>query len=128
MGNGDLRYGREAEDLLGNLVEDFKKNLSRITRRLAHHERAETVDCRHVTNAFESMIRCGLDRTPWWKRPQLKITVSGALVGAALATPDVATLLSANPQYSTPLAWIGIICFSVAGLGVYVWGWLQNSL
>lgn len=129
MSQNDIRYGRKAEDRLKNYVESFKGNLSKITRRLARHERAETIDVRHVDNAYEALIRCGLDRLPFWQRPQLKITISGFLIAAALATPDFAPYLAGENQLlQNVLFWAGVIIFSTIAIGIYIWGWLQNRV
>jgi len=125
----DVRYGKESEQLVGDRVEEFKGNLSRVTRRFARHERAQTIDVRHVENAYEALVRCGLERMPWWQRPQMKLTLSGFFVAAALATPDFAPYFSnGNEKTQAILFWTGISVFSLCAVGMYVWGWLQNRI
>ncbi len=120
------RWGKEAGELSASMAADFKDNLRRITVRLATHERADTIDRRHVLNAHEALLRTGLDRTPWWKRPQLKSGAGGLLCAFSASIPDLVPLLQLQAQYVIPACYLGIGVCLVFGTFLLVWGWLNG--
>lgn len=123
------RWGNQAEELAAEYVESFQKNLRRITVRLAIHEEAETIDQRHVRKAHDSLVECGYDRLPSWKRPQAKITVAGFCLGLAIATPDLAPVLAFGHRTAeVVICWVGLLVFSVLALILYGMGWAQHRL
>lgn len=129
MSENNVRWGKEAEQFLKERIDTFKANMRRISIRLAKHERAETIDRRHVENCYEGLIRCGLDRTPWWERPQLKVTASAGFVGIALAMPDFAPHMSfGSVAVQEVIFWSGVSISLAMAVALYVWSWLQNRI
>lgn len=120
------RWGKEAEEKSAGFVADFKDNLRRITIRLAIHERADTIDERHVLNAHEALLRTGLDRTPWWKRSQLKTGAGGLLCAFSASVPDLVPLLQLPAPYVIPACYVGIGVCLVIGTFLLVSGWLDG--
>jgi hypothetical protein len=74
---------------LNDEVKEYKSHLRDIAIVLARRERSETVNLRHVEEAFGAAARIGLRRNPWWQRTELESTVGGLLVGFTFILPDV---------------------------------------
>ena len=127
----DVGWGRDAQDQADGTVEQFKADLRRIAIRLARHDRAETVDTKHVRSAFESLVRFGLESTPWWKRPQAKVTGAGLLLAFALAMPD--WYPQVRPEDWSKLVedvvfWTTTFVSTLLAVLLYVWAWCQNRM
>ena len=97
--------------------------------RFAHQARADTVDSVHVDEAFDALVKFGLKRLVWWRRPQFKITVGAFLIGAALACPDLMPLvIKNNPELEWSVTVALFIVFSLLSIWFNIWGWYQGRL
>ncbi len=115
MANKQIRFGPEAEERTAELVEGFKDNLRRITLRLTYHDQASSVDKRHVDQANEALVNCGLCRGSIWSSSQLKMTASNGLIGVAAFAPDIAPHISKDPEVVARIVWCGIpLCLILA--------------
>ena len=91
------------------------------------HDGAETLDCRHIDEAFHCLSRLGLQRRVWWKRPQFKVTLAAILAGVGLAAPDFAPVMVEAHQIKPTIYAVCIIA-AVLSIWLYAWAWFQDRL
>lgn len=123
---GSPRWLKKPEDRLELLTAEYSSNVRKIASRLADHSKLDHVDEKHVNQAHEALVVCGLSLVPWYKRPQLKTSVGGIIFGAAFSVPGLVPLLGLMPNLVTPVSWFGLILLVVVGLLLVVWGWLDR--
>jgi len=137
MSEKPVRLGGRAIKCIAGYVKVFDSSLSRIATRLARHDDVDSVSETHVKKAYSILAAYGLDRGPWWKRPQLKVTISGVLCAAALAVPDyapyfakfMATHVSLETETIEAIIFcIGSVMLWGSALGVFTWSWTQNRI
>lgn len=122
-----LRWGKPAEELVGSLVEEFQGNLRLTTIRAARHDQADSIDQKHVRQAYEFLVSVGLDRTSWYKRPQLKVTGSAFFLGTMLAVPDFSPVLFSDERQKAVVVGTMIV-LGILSAALYVWSWMQNRI
>jgi len=109
------------------ITEQFGNRLGRIARQLAEHERAEYVLQRHVDEAFEAMSRTGLNRRPWWQRPESLVAAGVGVFGLANSCPDfIGGLL---PEFAAKATLIRVLMILFIGVGaaLITFGFLRGA-
>lgn len=122
------RWCKPSEDRASDLVEEFQNNLRRITKRLAYHDQCDTIDAKHVNDAFDALSRQGLRRNRWWNSPELKTTCGTAAIALAFAVPDFLPYANLN---ETVQRYAGISIMAVLvliGGFLHFFAWCQGRL
>ena len=124
-------WNGKTRELVGDLTEDFRENLRRLTIRLARHERADNIEVRHVDEAYEALCTVGIKRRIWWKRPELEVAVGAFIVTLAFSASDITTVvgsilaLKIDQQYSVAAGlFVGGL---IAGTALTVHGWIRGN-
>jgi hypothetical protein len=119
------RWPPDTRNLINVLAGIFHKNLADIAKACARHEASEVVLQRHANEAFDTLGRIGLNRRPWYKRPDLETALGGLIFGAGASLPDVVSGLFDDFQHPILTAMM-IACF-IIGAGTVFHGWLRGS-
>lgn len=116
-----------ADDLIGKYGTDFSRNLREIAIIHARHEVAEYVLARHVDEAFSSLSRMGLNRRPFYKRPELEVGAGSAVIGVAGTVCSFADVLLGDGAGT--ILFEQCICVSclIVGFGLIAHGWIRGQ-
>ncbi len=89
------KWRKPAEDAVTEFVDQFKARLKRITGQIARHARADSIDRRHVEEAFDVVDRYGSRQLPFYKTrlPEILMFASVVFLELGKSVPDFFPLL-----------------------------------
>lgn len=124
----EARWCKRSEDRVSDLVETFRNNLRRITKRLAYHDQCDTIDAKHVDEAFDALSRLGLRRRRWWTSPELKTTCGTVCIALAFAVPDFLPYANLEETAQSYALIASVAVLVIVGCALNLFGWFQGRL
>ncbi len=88
-------------------------------------EQAETISPRHVTDANSAITRAGVDKAPFYQRPETYQSFGAFLFGLACAGPDVCSTVLPD-TISKPISVILFYTFLILGMSSFFFGVYQS--
>ena len=121
------RWYKAGEDHVAERVEQFRLDMRAVATRTARFRGGVTVEPKDVDHTFEHLAAVGLERRPFWRRPQFAATLGGLALGAALAAPDVLPPLLPDGRVEDLGVLAGMIVPALLAVGLTVWSWLPHN-
>ncbi len=121
------KWSKQSTERVESISAEFDENIRRIAIRIARHEKSVYVDPRHVDEAKGCLSRSGLNRRPWYERPELEVGLGMWLLGLMFAIPDIVGIITSIPEAKKPyVSWSVIAVFAALGAFFSTHGWYRG--
>jgi hypothetical protein len=124
--DGPTRWPTQTRQYAEIVRDRFYANIRIVASACAKHEKAELVLSRHVDEAFTTLGRLGFNLRPWYKRPELEVSVGLALLGLAVNTQDIITGLFGHTDSIDAIVCGTMVGLIVAGIVTWIHGWIRG--
>ena len=123
---GEPVWANEARKAAVKTADAYKQALRQIAEGLARHDGCERVLENHVREAARVLAISANSRKPWYKRPELEISIGGVIFGWAGCVPDfVSGFVPNHAQWKESVIPAAMIVMVIVGSFLVSHGWLR---